>query len=142
MTALSISFQTNSSSRISIVLDILHHPLECDLNDFNLLLESTTSVYKNQTLPNDLNHSDFLDKIKAFVLNTKFHESYNVVDQHSNTLSALFYLLCGTLISHGCSKLTHGFVISMKSSITTGAGLGSSASYGVCLAGCFYFYAK
>lgn len=134
-------FQTNSSSSISIKLDILQHELECDLQDFNALLELTYPIYKNQNLPNNLNHSDFLDTIKTFVLNTKFHANFNVLD-HSNTLSALFYLLCGILISNECTEMHDGFIISMKSGITTGAGLGSSASYGVCLAGSFYFYAK
>lgn len=134
-------FQTNSSSCISIKLDILQHVLECDLQDFNSLLQLTFPIYKNQTLPNNLNHSDFLETIKKFVLNTKFHENFNVLD-HANTLSALFYLLCGIFISNECPKIQNGFMISMKSGITTGAGLGSSASYGVCLAGSFYFYAK
>jgi len=79
--------------------------------------------------------------MKNFVLNTKFHENFNVLD-HANTLSALFYLLCGILISNECIQIKDGLVVSIKSGITTGAGLGSSASYGVCLAGAFYFYAK
>lgn len=136
-----IFFQANASSCISIKLDILQHALECDVQDFNSLLELTFPIYKDQKLPNNLNHIDFLDIIKNFVLNTKFHENFNVLD-HANTLSALFYLLCGILISNDCPKLHYGFTISMKSGITTGAGLGSSASYGVCLAVSFYFYAR
>lgn len=122
-------------------MDILQHVLECDLQDFNSLLALTFPIYKNQNLPNNLNHNDFLEIIKNFVLNTKFHENFNVLD-HANTLTAMFYLLCGIFISNECSKIQDGFIVSMNSGITTGAGLGSSASYGVCLAGAFYFYAK
>ncbi|KAJ6649842.1 Mevalonate kinase ERG12 [Pseudolycoriella hygida] len=136
-----LTLQANSLSKISINLDILHNVLECDLSDFNSLLEIIYPIYKNQDLPKNLNHNEFLDKIKNFVLNTKFFENFNVAD-HVNTLSALFYLLSGILISNDIHKLTGGFIVSMKSGITTGAGLGSSASYGVCLAGSFYFYTK
>lgn len=119
----------------------MQHALECDLQDFNSLLELTFPKYKNQNLPQNISHNEFLDTIKNFVLNTKFHANFNILD-HANTLSALFYLLCGILISNDCTRILDGFTISMKSGITTGAGLGSSASYGVCLAGAFYFYAK
>ncbi|KAG4072382.1 hypothetical protein HA402_004314 [Bradysia odoriphaga] len=136
-----LTLQTNASSSISIKLDILQHTIECDLKDLNSLLALTFPIYKDQNLPSNLNHNDFLDTIKKFVLNTTFHVDFNASD-HINTLSALFYILCGILISNKCSKINEGFEITMKSGITTGAGLGSSASYGVCLAGCFYFYAK
>lgn len=118
-----ISFQTTTLSTISIKLDILQHVLECQLEDFNALLDVTFPIYKDQNLPNDLNHSDFLTTIRTFVLNTKFHDNFNVLD-HANTLSALFYLLCGILISNNFPRLREGFSISMKSGVTTGAGLG------------------
>lgn len=134
-------FQTHSSSSILIKLDIFQHVLECSLDDFNPFLKKTFFIYKDQNLPNNLNHDDFLNTIKNFVINTKFHENFTVLD-HANTLSAFFYLLCGILISNGYYELENGFRVSMKSGITTGAGLGSSASYAVCLAGSFYFFVK
>lgn len=57
------------------------------------------------------------------------------------TLLAIAYLLTGILIQNRCDEVKHGFAVTFKSGITLGAGLGSSASFAVCLSAAFYFYA-
>lgn len=60
---------------------------------------------------------------------------------NDKTIFSVFYLLTGILVSNRCVELKYGFTLTMKSGLTMGAGLGSSASFGVCLAGIFHFYA-
>lgn len=119
--------------------DLVNESWTIEVAAFNVFLQSIAQQYAGQKLPADINHEDFLAKVKCFV-----DENVRGVLTESEGLQkarcSVVYLLTGILIGSGCSELKHGFVIGLKTGLTMGAGLGSSASFGVCLAAAFLFY--
>lgn len=97
-----------------------------------------------KVLPQDIDHDAYLLNVNEFVKTHK--EDVNIVNSEAceKTLSAIVYLLTAILVANSedgsCPAITEGFVLDFKSDITMGAGLGSSASFAVCIAGTFYFY--
>lgn len=96
--------------------------------------------------PDNIEHDQFLSIVTDYVKTCENVTQTNV-EAYEKTLSSIIYLLAAILISHaeGASSnvtLTEGFELLFESDITMGAGLGSSASFGVCVAGAFYFYSK
>lgn len=83
-------------------------------------------------------HDAFLQIVKTFVqLNVPALDDSNL----EKTLDAIVYLLTAIELSEDPTRqLSSGFALTFKSQITTGAGLGSSASFAVCLAAAFYAY--
>lgn len=59
-----------------------------------------------------------------------------------NALSSTIYLMLGIFNENNLSGLTTGFNIELTSDMTVGAGLGSSASFAICLAATFYTFCK
>lgn len=96
--------------------------------------------------PDKIEHDQFLSIVTDYVKTCENVTQTNV-EAYEKTLSSIIYLLAAILISNaeGASSnvtLTEGFELFFESDITMGAGLGSSASFGVCVAGAFYFYSK
>lgn len=95
----------------------------------------------------DSHHDEYLKIIEAFVReNTHFENinanQKNVVFKASTAIVYLFSALeiNGAKSTNSIPKLHKGITLNFKSEIPTGAGLGSSASYGVCIAVTFYLY--
>lgn len=57
-------------------------------------------------------------------------------------LSSVFYLLVGILIDQKIDVVPKSFELRSETEMGIGAGIGSSASFGVCLAGIFYYFSK
>lgn len=128
--------QANIKTKIVLNFDNFGKPFEYDLEPYNAFLLVQHQQWSPNELPKSLDHEQFYGAIKKFV-----DEQSDSTPSQCKTLYATFYVLTGTLISNGCTELKHGFTLTMKSGLTMGAGLGSSASFGVCLAGVFHFYA-
>lgn len=115
------------------------------LSALNHFFSEVHAKQGTKLLPQDIDHDAYLLNVTDFVKARK--EDVHEADSEAceKTLSAIVYLLSAILLANSedgsCPKLAEGFVLDFKSDITMGAGLGSSASFGVCTAGTFYFYA-
>uniref|UniRef100_A0A1B0CYD0 Mevalonate kinase n=1 Tax=Phlebotomus papatasi TaxID=29031 RepID=A0A1B0CYD0_PHLPP len=122
-----------------IGLDVVTFPLEV----INKFLSTCTEKYGALKLPESINHGVFLGEVQQFVRENVTGISKNDLDTRElNSLSATVYLLVGILIEGQTENLQKGFTINLKTEMSVGAGLGSSASFGVCLAAAFYFLVR
>lgn len=96
-------------------------------------------AWRDIVLPDAIDHERFLGEIQAFVDGQCSGEHE---ERFHKARYAAFYLLTGALVAAKCEQLNYGFEMEFKSGLTMGAGLGSSASFAVCLATAFYFYSK
>lgn len=113
------------------------------MEEFNLFLTHAKSVLAGESLPENIDHDRFLRDVRAFV-NT-CNVGANNLESYRKAISAIIYLLTVITVENsngGNVLLAKGFTLNFESKITMGAGLGSSASYGVCLAGAFHFLTK
>lgn len=117
---------------------MVNEPWTIDIITYNEFLKVIHGEFAGKTLPEHIDHEDFLSKIKIFV--DQNVSGAIASEKFSKARYAVFYLLTGILADAGCAELKYGFELRLKSGITVGAGLGSSASFGVCLASAFYFY--
>ncbi|CAD7079746.1 unnamed protein product [Hermetia illucens] len=85
------------------------------------------------------NNLDSSDKIESFF---KCLIPDNLTDQGRKGLTSTLYLLCGILSQNKIKSISTGFSIKITSELSVGAGLGSSASFGVCLSAAFITYSK
>lgn len=86
-------------------------------------------------LPQDLDHGAFSEEINAFV-REQFQSKPPLSDRERNSIVSFVYLLVGIKLA----KRDYGqlpFDVHLETAMSIGAGLGSSASFGVCLAGAF-----
>lgn len=95
----------------------------------------------------DSHHDGYLQMIETFVQENTNFENINKNQKNVvfKALTAIIYLFSALEINNAKStnsipKLLKGITLDFKSEIPTGAGLGSSASYGVCIAAMFYIY--
>lgn len=132
-------FQANSKTQLIFHFDLAIDSFVVELEVYNAFLRRMSDSWRGVTLPDDIDHVRFLAEIQAFVDGqcTGEHE-----ERFHQARYSAFYLLTGALLSAKCEQLAHGFQLELKSGLTMGAGLGSSASFGVCLATAFYFYSK
>lgn len=113
------------------------------LEVINKFLITCAEKYGALKLPESINHSVFLGEVQQFVQENVAGISKNDLDTRElNSLSATVYLLMGILIEGKTENLQKGFTINLKTEMSVGAGLGSSASFGVCLAAAFYFLVR
>lgn len=80
-------------------------------------------------------HNEFYKYVQKFVEQI----SYETPSQKQG-LEALFYLLIG--ISHKETLTIRAFYLNLDTELSIGSGLGSSASFAVCLATCFYHWSR
>lgn len=119
------------------------------LTTLNDLFKQIQSKYNVDDLLNELDkeHDAFLSLVQRFVReNTRI----NGISDEDLTLihkimTGILYLLTALQTSYASSNDTQpiikkGFSIEFKSQIPIGAGLGSSAAFGVCVAAAFYAY--
>lgn len=107
-----LEIKENSSDVISLKFPNLQFQIEILLSKANDFL---------------LNSDGSLSKVKYFVV-SQFKRSN---DAENNTLVALFYVLHKAF---GNNKLEKAFELSVDTDLTIGAGSGSSAAFGVCIA--------
>jgi mevalonate kinase len=81
---------------------------------------------------------------KAFILKyINFESQENKLDDKEEmAIVATLYQFNRILRSEGVKKIKSAFDVSIDSTMSIGAGVGSSASYGVCLAAGFFVYAQ
>lgn len=131
-TNLSLTLQT--TPKITLVFHDINLNLEIPLQDIqnNILdngilpLQDTYSIDN----PDSLIFDDLINKIKNYLdnLNVTFDVS------QTNALLAFLYLY---LAMYSPVGLKNGLFVNISSDLTIGAGLGSSASFSVCIAGGF-----
>ncbi|KAG5676420.1 hypothetical protein PVAND_006258 [Polypedilum vanderplanki] len=128
-------------------------------NDFILLQYERLNLTAKMTLSNanlfltelDCNESlqpmEFLQKIrnsKDFFLKYIEHnfDERKLNDKEEMAVAATLYILNRILKCEKVKSIKQGFDIKIDSDMSIGAGVGSSASYGVCLAAGFYIYSQ
>ncbi|GAB0097097.1 Mevalonate kinase [Sergentomyia squamirostris] len=106
----------------------------------NKFVVKCTEKYGNLKFPEGINHTTFLEDVQQFI---KENAKDIVEDPRKfNSLSAAIYILTGVVIEAGLEVIPIGFTMDLKTEMSVGAGLGSSASFGVCLAAAFYLLAR
>lgn len=133
--------QEISDAAIKVNLDVFGGTeIVFDLAKLNKLLADVSDKFDmaNFLDISEESHDAFLEVVKNFV---QRNEPNAVDDNLEKTLCAIIYLLIAIESSGepNC-QLESGFSLNFKSEITIGSGLGSSASFAVCLAATFYTY--
>lgn len=119
--------------------------LTIPLEQINQFLANAKTVLAGKTSPEDIDHDQFLRDVNEFVLSCGTTDESKYAETYLVSISAVVYLMTAISIidSNGENvAFTDGFQLKLKSEVPMGAGLGSSASYGVCLAGAFHFLTK
>jgi len=111
------------------------------LSAFNAFLTTLQTELTGKSLPDDIDHDVLLAKVSNFVSSSASDEPYE------KAIAAIIYLFAAILYANADAgeptvEFTEGFQLSFKTGITMGAGLGSSASFGVCVAGALFFLVK
>lgn len=119
-----------------------------------LNLTATLKISKANALLADLDCNDslqpmeFLKKIrnsKNFIINYLDFEDADerkLSDKEEMAVCATLYIFNRILRAENVKTVEGGFIVKIDSDMSIGAGVGSSASYGVCLAGGFYAYSQ
>lgn len=119
------------------------------LNTLNQFFKEIQTKYNVSDLLNELNekHDAFLACVQQFVkdnthLNGVTDEQMALIQK---IMTSVLYLLTALQTTYTSSKavepiIKKGFSIEFKSNIPIGAGLGSSAAFGVCASAAFYIY--
>lgn len=116
----------NSSTLLLFDFKTINKKYEVEVEELNKML----SLFKDQLSDNAF----ILEHVTQFT--TKHIENSNC-DQGFKAILCSLYLLCGILAGCNSFKIRNGFCIEIASEMRVGAGLGSSASFGVCLATAF-----
>lgn len=96
---------------------------------------------------NQLQPTDFLHKFRSsrdFILKyvDPRVDDRKLSDKEEMALGATLYIFNRILKTENISKISEGFDLKIDSDMSIGAGVGSSASYGVCLAAGFFMYSQ
>lgn len=105
------------------------------MNDFVKSLSGKIPAF---TSPKDLDHTLFMELLNQFY-DDQFKEK-NYYLRERNSILSFLYLLAGKKILFNATDPTPAFQLFLETEMSIGAGLGSSASFGVCLAGAFVFW--
>ncbi|CAO1343116.1 unnamed protein product [Diamesa tonsa] len=116
-------------------------------------LNSTMTVDNANLLLSELNCADQLqptDFLHKFRNSRDFILKYvdprvddrKLSDKEEMALGATLYIFNRILKTEKISKISEGFDLKIDSDMSIGAGVGSSASYGVCLAAGFFMYSQ
>ncbi|KMQ99398.1 mevalonate kinase-like protein [Lasius niger] len=128
-----LQFRELDSNVIQIECPDVHMSLSIPLDVF---LE-----YFQPSYPFNENTDRLLDQVEHFVtLKKDFSDTYSGARQQKLSLQALLYLL--VYIAYEEQIQIKSFSIRLYTELTVGAGLGSSASFAVCLAACFLHWAR
>lgn len=121
-----------------------NNPFAIQLSAFNTFLASLNTELSEKVFASDIDHDVIITKVTDFIhscgdTSTEYGEPYK------KAITAIAYLFTVILYTNTTKpevKCKEGLVLNYVSGITMGAGLGSSASYGVITAGAFLLLAK
>lgn len=115
----------------------------------NKFLAEIQSKYKINDLLNELDerHDDFLVLVQQFVRDHTQSKDITAAQLEliHKIMTGILYLFAAEFLNYAGTNnlepaLKKGFTIQFKSEIPIGAGLGSSAAFGVCISAAFYMY--
>lgn len=124
---------------IFVRFDRLGLNFELHPHSLNSLVSRLRVTYKSKDLRKDLDHATFITEIKNFVSEQFNAEAHP--ERELNSIISFVYLAVGIAIAKEIDEIVP-FDVSLCTEMSIGAGLGSSASFGVCLAGAFVVLAK
>ncbi|KAK2579702.1 hypothetical protein KPH14_011049 [Odynerus spinipes] len=138
-TAIAASLDLRTHLKFKELLDV-KDVIKLNFDNINLVasvsmqyVQEYISIYRSLQVKN--NHENFYDHIQQFVRNI----GYNNLQQKLS-LEAFFYsLIC---ISEKEKINIKPAEINLSTELTIGAGLGSSASFAVCLSACFLYWSR
>lgn len=121
--------------------------IKIELPDVKLLLSLPLRVFLDYFFSDNFNYSlikesnqlhsyvkDFIDSIENVI---DRHNSDSVIKQQKSSLQAFFYLLVYIAYEEHIDIKDISFHVHLSTELMVSAGLGSSASFAVCLAACF-----
>jgi mevalonate kinase len=134
------NFEETSNDFIVLQYERLNLTARMPLSNVNLLLSELDCNESLQPM-------DFLQKFrnsKDFILKYIEHnfDERKLNDKEEMAVGATLYILNRILRCEKVKAIKQGFDIKIDSDMSIGAGVGSSASYGVCLAAGFYIYSQ
>ncbi|XP_055378193.1 uncharacterized protein LOC129609926 [Condylostylus longicornis] len=137
--AAAIGIRAKASLEINETNEINLNYSNIDLN-FTLQLCEFQKFYSEVSKGHNVTEEEILYAVKCFV---EVHTKDRKLEfQKANSIVATFFLLTSILLDRKLDELEFGFDIEIKSDIKIGAGLGSSASFGVCLSACLLKFIK
>lgn len=125
----------NEGRVISVDFQKLGLTFELDIEALDVFINSIRDSYKQIQLPKDLDHDAFCALVNSFV--SEQFQSKELSPRERNSIVSFVYLLVGIKIQAKADGKTPAFHVTLDTAMSIGAGLGSSASFGVCLAGAF-----
>lgn len=136
----SFTFEETSNSSINFRYERFKLSAQMSLENANLLLKELDCNQEIQPI-------DFLQRVrksKEFILKYIDFESQEnkLDDKEEMAIVATLYQFNRILRSEGVQEIKSCFDVLIDSTMSIGAGVGSSASYGVCLAAGFYVYTQ
>lgn len=141
-----LELEATSPHELRFEFDLFPQPCTIAIIDFNELLVQLNAACSGPLLPATVPHERFVSLIGEFLAAgdrcPRAQGPNTDDDEFRRTCLAAVYLLAGALCSSGSAELRYGFVLRFRSGLAKGAGLGSSASFGVCLAAAFHVYAR
>lgn len=138
-TALAASLNLRTKLKFS---ELDSNVIEIDFPCINLYLKISLDEVLEYFQPSysfNENTDRLLEQVERFVSLQKFTSTYEGRRQDKLSLQAILYLL--VYIAYEEQIQIKSFSISLNTELTISSGLGSSASFAVCLAGCFLHWA-
>ncbi|KAL0134880.1 hypothetical protein PUN28_001573 [Cardiocondyla obscurior] len=127
------------------------HSIKIEFPNINLLIVVPLSAFLNYFfndnftyLPENSVHlhnhvKDFVESIADLL---KKNDDKDIINRQKSSLRAFFYLLSCTIFNEELNIKDTSFHVYVSTNFSVGAGLGSSASFAVCLAGCFLHWSN
>lgn len=137
-----LTLRACKESHICLEFDLFEETFVVGVSEFNDLLTALHPLCSTDcSLPDGIQHDEFAEHIDQFV---QLHCCGGGDDaEFQRTCQAALYLLAGiALAGNGAQRLPTGCAVRFASGLPKGAGLGSSASFGVCLAAAFHVLIK
>lgn len=142
--------QETNDDNVKLVFDIFPNISPTyQLSSLNEFLKKVQTKFNVTDLLNELEneHDNYLEMVQQFVLtNTQLDgisdEQKSIINK---VMTDIIYLLVALETNYALTNgietsLKKGLLIDVKTQIPIGAGLGSSAAFGVCVAAIFYIY--
>lgn len=132
------SLQEIDGNKLKLNFPCLRFKIEIDLATINQFIKDVRKAIEGDVGPDEI---DF-EKLLAMCTDMISHLPDTINDVEKKTLWAVLFLASGILLDNDFTTFQTSIDIRIESEMSIGSGLGSSASFGVCLASAFYFYTK
>ncbi|XP_013108635.1 uncharacterized protein LOC106087953 [Stomoxys calcitrans] len=139
-----LSPDDGDSKHVSFKLEALNTNFNIDIENFNSFLKHCRSKFSECTLENAV---QLLEEVRTEL--AKQQEEAPEAgspkkQQMQKAFISIYYLLAGAILSSPIKdlELKQSFTVTIDTELNIGAGLGSSASYGVALASAFLVFAQ